>query len=89
VFIVDELLIEVSKVAMLDMADQATCSLSEALNAPYQPMNLAVFRGPEGKLMADRARADRRLTFCGRDFRVVADVSAQLECEDALVVEAA
>jgi hypothetical protein len=88
-FSADTLLIEKAQIALLAAAGDEPCAVSGPLERPYQSLLLAVFRGDEGKRLAAQARTGRRLAFQDRDYRVIADLSAPLGCEDALIIEAA
>lgn len=88
-FIADKLLIEKARAALLSAPGDEPCAVSGPLGRPYGSLNLAIFRGESGQRMAAQARTDRRLAFRGDDYRVIADLSAQLDCEDALLVEPA
>ncbi len=85
----DKLLIEKAQIALLSAMGEGPCAVSGPLDRPYQSLRLAVFQGDDGKRMAVQARTDHRLAFQDRSYRVIADLSAQLDCDDALVVEAA
>lgn len=87
-FKADSLLIEKAQIALLSIAGEEACTLSGPLGRPYQVLHLAVFQGDEGKRVAAQARSERRFTFQDRDYRLIADLSAQLDREDTLVVEA-
>lgn len=84
----DDLLVENAQVALMATAPGQTCAVSEPLG-PYHYLRLAVFNGEDGKRMAAEARATRRFVHSDRTYSVIADLSRQLGCDDALVVEPA
>ena len=88
-FVADDLLIEKARIALMTAQGDGTCVISGALDGPYRPLMLAVFRGDDGKRLASQARDARRLSQGGVAYRVIADLSAPLDREDVLLIEAA
>jgi len=86
-FIADALLIEKALIALLSATGEAPCVVSGPLVRPYGALKLAIFRGESGQRMAVQARTERRLTVGEDGYRVVADLSAQLDREGILLVE--